>query len=62
MTYFGVSIINTNSGKFGVVLREALTETLNWRHTYNDFEDALITAKIWARSYGCEVEDKTTHH
>lgn len=62
MTYFGVNIINTNSGKFGVVIREGLSETLNWRHVYDDFDEAMETAKIWARCHRCSIEDQTTHH
>ena len=62
MSYFGVSIINTNSGKFGVVLREGMVETLNWRNIEDNFEEAYKTAKIWARCYGCSVDDQTAHH
>ena len=44
------------------MIREGLSETLNWRHVYDDFDEAMETAKIWARCHRCSIEDQTTHH
>lgn len=61
MPYFGVHIINTNSGHFGVVLREGSVRTLNSHHIFDTFDEAYKTAKVWAFG-NRDLVDETIHH
>ena len=58
--YFDQVIINTNSGKFGVVETEGCVRILNPMNVYDTFDEAYKHAKILLR--GQEPTDETRHH
>lgn len=58
--YYDQVIINTNSGKFGVVHTEGCVRMLRPTDVFDTYDEAYRHAKAFL--FGQEPTDETTHH